>query len=61
VGNEHLLVIVDGFSKITRATPLQRIDAESIAAAFLDHWVAAYGLPVTVLSENCPQFDSTFF
>jgi len=60
-GNEHLLVIVDRFSKMTRAISLQRIDAETIAASFLDHWVAAYGPPATVLSDNGPQFRSTFF
>jgi len=60
-GNEHLLVIVDRFSKMTRASPLERIDAESIAAAFLDYWVAAYGPPATALSDNGPQFMSTFF
>jgi len=60
-GNEHLLVVVDRFSKMTRAIPLERIDAETIAAAFLDYWVAAYGPPATVLSDNGPQFRSTFF
>jgi len=60
-GNEHLLVIVDRFSKITRAIFLQRIDAETIAAAFLHNWVASYGPPATVLSDNGPQFRSTFF
>jgi len=30
-------------------------------AAFLDHWVAAYGPPATVLSDNGPQFRSTYF
>jgi len=60
-GNEHLLVIVDRFSKMTRAIPLQRIDAETIAAAFLDNWVADYGPPATVSSENGPQFRSSFF
>jgi len=60
-GNEHLLVIVERFSKMTRAIPLQRIDAEAIAAAFLDHSVAAYGPPATVLSDNGPQLRSTFF
>jgi len=59
--NEHLLVIVDRFSKMMRAIPLQRIDAETIAAAFLDYWVAAYGPPATVLSDNSPQFRSTSF
>jgi len=53
-GNEHLLVIVDRFSKMTRAIPLERIDAETIAAAFLDYWVAAYGPSATVLSDNGP-------
>jgi len=60
-GNEHLLVIVDRFSKMTQSIPLQRIDAENIAAVFLDNWVAAYGPPATVLSDNGPQFRSTFF
>jgi len=60
-GNEHLLVIVDRFSKMTLAIPLERIDAEIIGAAFLDYWVAAYGPPATVLSDNGPQFRSTFF
>jgi len=60
-GNEQLLVIVDRFSKMKRAIPLQQIDAESIEAAFSDHWVAAYGPPATVLSDNGPQFRSTFF
>jgi len=60
-GNEHLLVIVDRFSKMARAIFLQRIDAETIAAAFLDNRVAAYGPPATLLSDNGPQFRSTFF
>jgi len=59
--SEHLLVIVDCFSNMTRAIPVQRIDAEAIAAAILNYWVAAYGPPATVLSNNGPQFRSTFF
>jgi len=60
-GNEYLLVIVDRFSKMIRAIPLQRIDAEPIAAAFLDNFVAAYRPPATILSDNGPQFRFTFF
>jgi len=56
-----LLVILDRFSRMTRAIPLQRIDVESITKAFSDHWVAAYGPPTTALSDNGPQFRSTFF
>ena len=53
-GNERLLLIVARFSKMTRAIFLQRIHAETITAAFLDYWVAAYGPPTTVLSDNGP-------
>jgi len=60
-GNEHLLVMVDRFSKITRAIPLQWIGAKTIAAAVLDNWVAAFGPPATVFSDNGLQFRSTFF
>jgi len=60
-GNEHLLVIVGRFSKMTRAIFLQQIDAETIAAAFLANWVAAYGPPATVVSDNGRQVRSTFF
>lgn len=61
VGNEFLLVIVDRFSKLTRAIPLGDTGAESVTAAFLDYWVAAYGPPGTILSDNGPQFRSKFF
>jgi len=60
-GNEHLLVIVDRFSEMTRAIFRQRIDVATITTAFLDHWVAAYGPPATVLSDHGPQFRSTLF
>jgi len=40
--------------------PLQRTDAETVSAAFLDFWVAAYGPQDTVLTENGPQFRATF-
>jgi len=60
-GNEHLSDIVDRFSEMTRAIPLQQMDAESIAAAILDRFVAADGPLATVLSDNVPQFCSTFF
>jgi len=60
-GNEHPLVMVDRFSTITRAIPLQWIGAETIAAPVLDNWVAAFGPPATVVSDNGLQFRSTFF
>jgi len=60
-GNKHLLVIVDRFTKMTRAIPVQRIDAETKRAAVLDNWVAAFRPPATVLSDNGSQFRCTLF
>ena len=57
-GNIHLLVIVDRFSKLTRALLLLRADVKSISAALLDHWVAAYVPPTTVLTGNGQQLSS---
>ena len=60
-GNKYLLIIVDRFSKLTRAIPLREANEETIAAAFLDYWVAAYGPPNTVLTDNGPQFRAAYF
>jgi len=59
-GNEHPFVVVDRLSKLTRVIPLQRADAESISAAFFDHWGAANGPTTTVLTDSGPQFRSAF-
>ena len=60
-GNQYLLVICDRFTKLTRAIPLAEITAMSVVSAFLDHWVAAYGIPDSTLSDNGPQFASVLF
>jgi len=55
VGNRYLLVMVDRFSKLTRVAALSREDAEAVASAFCDTWVASYGPPDTLLTDNGPQ------
>jgi len=52
---------MDGISKMTRTIPIQRIDLKSIAAAFLDHCVAAHGPPARQFSDTGPQFRFTTF
>jgi len=55
VGYEYILVICDRFTQVTRAVPLRDITALDVLSAFLDTWVASYGLPDLVLSDNGPQ------
>jgi len=44
-GYEYDLVICDLFNKVTRAVPLKDISALDVLSAFLDIWVASYGMP----------------
>ena len=60
-GNRFLLVIADRYTKITRTVPLRTITALTVAQAFCEHWVYIYGPPVSLLSDNGPQFAAKFF
>lgn len=60
-GNRFLLVITDRFSKVTKTVPLRTVTALSVARAFCDHWVYAYGPPISLLTDNGPQFTAKFF
>ena len=60
-GNRFLLVIADRYSKLTRTVPLRVTTALTVAQAFCEHWVFVYGPPVTLLTDNGPQFAAKFF
>jgi transposase InsO family protein len=60
-GNRFRLVIVDRYSKITRTVPLRTTTALVVAQAFCDHWIFVYGPPVSLLTDNGPQFTDNFF
>jgi len=53
-GHKHVLVISDRFTKLTRAIPLRDATALTVSLAFIDTWVAAYGIPDFVLADNGP-------
>jgi len=60
-GQEHVLVICDRFTKLTRAIPLQDGTALTVSSALIDTWVAAYGIPDSVLTDDGPQFASVYY
>merc|ERR1712050_613203 len=57
-GYNHLLTIIDRFTHWPEAIPLSDTSATSVASAFLHHWVARFGIPLTVTSDRGPQFTS---
>ena len=53
-GYEYILVICDRLTKVTRAVPLRDITTLDLLSAFLDTWVASYGLSDSVETfGNC--------
>jgi len=60
-GNRFMLVITDRFAKLTKCVPLRRITAMSVASAIIDACVSSYGPPDRILSDQGPQFMSSFF
>jgi len=57
-GQKHVLVICDRFTKLKRAIPLRNATTLTVSSAFIDPWVAAHGIPDSVLTDNGPQFVS---
>ena len=60
-GNQHVLVITDRFTKLTRRIPLWTTTASVVANAFLDNCIYVYGAPRFVLTDSSPQFAAKFF
>ena len=60
-GNQYLLVIEDYFSKWVEAFPLLRTNAPSVAQCVLNGWIARFGCPYSILSDQGREFESKLF
>jgi len=59
--HKHVLVICAKFTKLKRAIPLRDATALTVSSAFIDTWVAAYGIPDSFRSDNGLQFTSVYY
>ena len=50
--HRFLLVMSDHFSNLTHVLPFRRIDAYTVAVAFVEAWVFKYGPPRPLISDN---------
>ena len=57
-GNTYLLTIIDRYSRWLEAVPLADISARSCARALLHHWVARFGVPDSIVTDQGRQFTS---
>ena len=60
-GFDHLLTIVDRFSRWPVAIPLSDIHAETVIDALAHHWIATYGVPEIVTTDRGSQFTSALW
>lgn len=61
LGYRYCLTAVDRFTRWPEAYPLQEITAEACLAAFLSGWVARFGCPSDITTDQGRQFQSHLF
>ena len=57
-GHKYLLTVMDRFTRWPEVVPLKDIDARSVAQAYVQNWVARFGVPDVLTSDRGPQFIS---
>ena len=57
----YILTCIDRATRWIEAIPLIRIDAASIADAFMETWVSRFGVPLEVVTDRGSQFESELF
>jgi hypothetical protein len=55
-GNKYLVMSSDRYSKVMIVVAVAIITAETLARAFVLDWVAVYGIPLLLLTDNGTQF-----
>ncbi|GBM98456.1 Gag-Pol polyprotein [Araneus ventricosus] len=60
-GYTYALTCVDRFSRWPEAIPLKDIKAETVALEFYAKWIARFGIPERLTSDQGRQFESRLF
>ena len=60
-GYDHLLTVVDRFSRWPAAIPIANISAETVIDALTHGWISNYGVPEVITTDRGSQFQSQIF
>jgi len=59
--NQYILTVVDHFSKWAEAIPIRNHTAPVVARSLLVHVFSRFGMPLQLLSDRGPEFESELF
>lgn len=60
-GYRYCLTMVDRFSRWPEAVPMKEMTANTVARHFFTDWIARYGSPKTITTDQGSQFESVLF
>ena len=60
-GNKFVITLVDHFSKYAEAYCVPNHTADVVASEFMNGWVARFGTPMQLLSDQGAEFESNLF
>ncbi|KAG5327610.1 YG31B protein, partial [Pseudoatta argentina] len=60
-GYKYCVTIIDRFSRWPVAISLKDTEAITVARAFYDNWIANFGAPKTLTTDQGSQFEAQFF
>ena len=60
-GFKYMLTMIDRATSWPEAVPLRSISAQTIASSMFTHWITRFGCPLTITSDQGPQFESEMF
>lgn len=57
----YCLTIIDRFTRWPVAVPLRDMLADTVCTAFYSNWIAQFGTPLTITTDQGTQFESALF